>query len=139
MSMGPSLALLNACLNATTGVCIFLAWRAIRAGRVVAVHRRLMLTGFTLSCVFLVSYATRIVMFGNTHFRHEGAIRYAYYFLLITHVILAMVTVPLVLRTLFLALKQRFEEHRRIARITFPIWLYVCVTGVLVYLALYQF
>ena len=139
MTLGPSLALLNACLNGTTGVCIFIAWRAIRNGRVVEKHRKLMLTAFMLSCVFLISYATRIVLFGNTRFQHEGPVRYVYFVLLVSHVFLAFVTVPLVLRTLYLALKKRFDEHRRIARVTFPIWLYVCVTGVLVYVALYQF
>ncbi len=139
MTLGPALALLNACLNATTGICIFIAWRAIRNGRVVPKHRKLMLTAFTLSCIFLISYGTRIVLFGNTRFGHEGVVRLAYFVLLVSHVFLAFVTVPLVLRTLYLALKQRFDEHRKIARITFPIWLYVCVTGVLVYLALYQF
>jgi putative membrane protein len=98
----------------------------------------LMVAAFVVSCLFLASYVTRFALSGDTKFGGEGAIRYVYFALLISHVLLAVAVPPLAIRTLYLAVKKRFDAHRRIARITFPIWLYVSVTGVLVYLMLYQ-
>lgn len=137
MTLGPALALLNACLNATAGTCILLGYLAIRRGNRER-HRAFMLSALGASTIFLASYLTRIALFGDTRFQGEGMVRTFYFVLLISHVLLAIAVVPLVLRTVFLAWKQRFLEHRRIAKITYPIWLYVSVTGVLVYLALYH-
>ena len=137
MTLVSSLALLNACLNATAGVLLALGYNAIRQRRIEK-HQRLMRAAFIVSCVFLVSYLTRYSLSGDTPYRGQGWLRPLYFSILISHVFLAICTVPLVLRTLYLARKERFQEHRRIARITFPVWTYVSATGVIVYLMLYQ-
>lgn len=137
MTLPETLALLNACLNATAATSMVAAWVMIRRGRRQA-HRRLMLAAFGCSCLFLVSYLTRYAISGDTRFEGEGVARVVYLAILATHVLLAMAVVPLVLRTLYLALRERFDAHRRIARITYPIWAYVSVTGVVVYLMLYH-
>ena len=133
-----SLPLLNACLNATSGFLLLAGLAAIRSGRR-SLHERLMLSALVVSTAFLASYLYYhfVVATGMTPFRGTGWPRTAYYVMLATHVVLAMVVVPLALRTVFLARKGRFETHKRWAKVTFPIWLYVSVTGVLVYLALY--
>ena len=97
-----------------------------------------MLSAFAVSCLFLISYLTYHALHGSTKFTHPGPIRYVYFFILITHVVLAVATVPLVLLTLIRALRRQFDKHRRIARWTWPIWMYVSITGVIVYLMLYQ-
>ncbi len=137
MSTVETLALMNASMNAASAFFAISAWRAVRR-REVPRHRALMLTAFTFSTLFLAGYLTRIALFGDTHFLGTGALRIAYFVLLGSHVLLALAVVPLVLRTLYLALRKRFDQHRRIARVTFPIWVYVSVTGVLVYLMLYR-
>jgi len=131
------LALLNALLNSTSAVLLFFAWKAIRAGNELR-HRKLMLSATGVSAAFLISYLTRYYLYGNTIFTGEGAIRAFYFALLTSHVILAAVLVPLVLTTLTLAMRGRRERHRRLARVTWPIWMYVSVTGVIIYLMLYQ-
>ena len=133
-----SLPLLNACLNATSGILLLAGLAAIKAGRR-ALHERLMLSALGVSAAFLASYLYYhfVVATGMTPFRGAGWTKTAYLVMLATHVVLAMVVVPLALRTVFLARKERFESHKRWAKVTFPIWLYVSVTGVLVYLALY--
>jgi putative membrane protein len=131
------LAALNALLNSTSAVLLFLAWRAIRGGDEMR-HRKLMLSATAVSAAFLVSYLTRLGLYGNTIYTGEGAVRAFYFALLISHVILAAALVPLVLTTLTLALRGRRERHRRVARFTWPIWMYVSVTGVVIYLMLYQ-
>jgi putative membrane protein len=133
-----SLPLLNACLNATSGILLLLGLAAIKSGRRV-LHERLMLAALAVSAVFLASYLYYhfVVATGMTTYRGTGWLKTAYYVMLATHVVLAMAVVPLALRTVFLAWRGRFESHRRWARVTFPIWLYVSVTGVLVYLTLY--
>ena len=131
------LALLNALLNSTSAVLLFLAWRAIRGGNELR-HRKLMLSATAVSAAFLVSYLTRLGLYGNTTYTGEGLVRAFYFALLISHVILAAALVPLVLTTLTLALRGLRERHRRVARFTWPIWMYVSVTGVLIYLMLYQ-
>ncbi len=131
------LALLNACLNGSAAVCLVLGLAMIKRGRREA-HKRFMLATIALSAAFLVSYLTRYALSGDTRYAGPQALAWVYYAILITHVPLAMATVPLVLITATHALKGRFEKHKRIARITYPIWLYVSVTGVLVYLMLYQ-
>lgn len=128
---------LNACLNASSAVLLFVGWRAIRAGDRER-HRRCMLGAFTISVAFLASYVTYHALHGSTPFPGTGVARTAYLVMLATHVVLAAAVPPLALVTLWRALRGDFEKHRRIARITWPIWMYVSVTGVLVYLILYQ-
>jgi len=112
-------------------------WRAIRAGRR-ELHRALMLGALASSTLFLASYLTRIALTGTHRFPGGGALRAAYLAVLGSHTVLAALVLPLVLRTLWLALAGRFPDHRRIARLTLPVWLYVSATGVLVYVMLYH-
>ena len=128
---------LNAALNATSALFLVLAYRAIRR-KEVSRHRRLMLTAATISALFLVSYLTYHARVGSVRFTYPGPVRAVYLTILASHTLLAAATLPLVLRTLFLGLKGRVDRHRAIARWTFPIWLYVSVTGVDVYLMLYR-
>jgi uncharacterized membrane protein YozB (DUF420 family) len=134
---------LNAALNATAACLLVLGYRAISRGDV-RLHRRLMLSAFIVSAVFLVSYVlyhvTRQMAEGVGHTRYAGPaiIRPLYFALLISHVLLAMVNLPMIIVTLVTGLRGRYVRHRRIARWTWPIWLYVSVTGVLVYLLLYH-
>jgi putative membrane protein len=127
----------NAALNAASGTLAVLAWRAIRAGDRER-HRRLMLGAVAVSAVFLVSYLARVALTGTHRFPGEGPLRWAYLAILLSHTLLAALAAPLVLRALFLGLAGRFADHRRLVRLAFPIWLYVSVTGVVVYLLLYQ-
>ena len=128
---------LNAALNATSFVLLVAALYQIRRGNV-RLHRRLMLSALTVSGLFLVSYVTYHAQYGSVRFTGQGPVRAVYFFILVTHVILAAVIVPLVGITLRRALTGDFARHRRIARWTYPIWLYVSVTGVVVYLMLYH-
>jgi putative membrane protein len=128
---------LNACLNATSALFLLLAYRAIRR-REIDRHRRLMLAAATTSAVFLASYLTYHARVGSVRFTGQGLVRTVYFTILISHTILAVTVLPLVLRTLYLGLRRRDGQHRRIARWTFPIWLYVSVTGVVVYVMLYR-
>jgi len=132
------LAFVNACLNAIAGIFVVRAVFAIRRGDRER-HRALMLRAVAASCVFLLSYSARMVIAGDTPFQGEGTLRVAYLILLASHVLLAMILLLLVPFTLRLGLKGRFERHRGLARFTFPIWIYVSCTGVLVYVLLYQF
>jgi len=135
-----TIPLLNACLNGTSGVLLLAGLAAIKAGRR-GLHERVMYAALAVSAAFLASYLyyhfVVVPEVGLTRFHGDGWSRTAYYAMLASHVVLAIVVVPLALRTVFLARKARFEEHKRWAKVTFPIWLYVSVTGVLVYLALY--
>jgi uncharacterized membrane protein YozB (DUF420 family) len=131
------LATLNATLNATALVVVLLGARAIK-NRQIELHKRLMLTAFIISAVFLASYLTRMFMFGDTHFPGEGGIRYFYFFLLISHVGLAVLIAPAVIYTVFLGVKDRRDRHKRIAPKVLPVWIYVLATGVLVYLFLHH-
>jgi uncharacterized membrane protein YozB (DUF420 family) len=128
---------LNAILNSVSAVLIVIGYFLIRARRIEA-HRRTMLAAFTTSTLFLISYLVYHAQVGSVHFRGIGAIRPVYFTILITHTILAAVVAPMVVVTLFRGLKGRFEKHRKLARITLPIWLYVSVTGVVVYAMLYH-
>ncbi len=128
---------LNASLNATSALFLLLAFRAIRRLEI-ARHRRWMLSAALTSALFLVSYVTYHALVGSVHFTGQGAVRIVYFTILISHTLLAVAILPLVLRTLYLGLKRRDERHRRIARWTFPLWLYVSVTGVVVYVMLYR-
>ena len=127
----------NAALNLTSGVLVVVALRAIRAGDR-ARHRRLMLTAVGVSAVFLASYLTRVALTGTHVFPVAGPWKWLYLAILASHTVLAMAAAPMVLRTAFLGWKDRLEAHRRLARFTAPIWIYVSATGVLVYLLLYQ-
>ena len=127
---------LNAGLNATAGVLLFAGWLMIRGGRITA-HRRCMLAAFTASSLFLVSYVVFHAQAGSRPFTGQGPARAVYFAILISHVVLAAAIVPLALVTLTRALRGDFVRHRRIARWTFPIWMYVSVTGVVIYWMLY--
>ncbi len=137
MTLGELLPGVNATLNATSAVLLGLGFAAIRRGAREA-HRRLMLAACGSSVLFLAGYFTRIALTGTHRFPGGGALRAAYLALLASHTLLAALAGPLVLRTLFLALRARFPDHRRIARATWPVWLYVSVTGVVVYVMLYR-
>jgi uncharacterized membrane protein YozB (DUF420 family) len=132
-----SLPALNATLNAIAGVLLLCGYMMIRRGRI-ETHRRFMLAAFATSALFLVSYVVYHANIGSRPFTGQGAIRYVYFAILITHVVLAAAVLPMALVTLTHALRERFDRHRRIARWTWPIWMYVSVTGVIVYLMLYR-
>jgi uncharacterized membrane protein YozB (DUF420 family) len=129
--------IINATLNGCSAVLLIIGRTLIARGRIVA-HRGIMLTALATSSIFLVSYLYYHAHVGSVHFRGTGWSRPFYYTILTSHTILAIVVVPMVLITLSRALRQRFDRHRAIARWTFPLWLYVSVTGVVVYLMLYQ-
>ena len=116
---------------------LVLAYRAIRR-REIDRHHRLMLTAIGTSAAFLVSYLVYHAQVGSVRFGGHGAVRTVYLTILFTHTVLAALIVPMVLRTLYLAQKKRFAEHRRAARWTFPCWMYVSVTGVVIYVMLYR-
>jgi uncharacterized membrane protein YozB (DUF420 family) len=128
---------LNAVLNATSFVLLVCGLYFILRGRVAA-HRACMISALVVSCLFLVSYVVYHAQYGSMRFRGQGFVRPLYFAILITHVVLAAAIVPLVTVTLRRALRGDFTRHRRIARWTYPLWLYVSVTGVVVYLMLYQ-
>ena len=130
---------LNATLNGLSTVLLTAGFICIKTGRKDA-HRNCMMAAFATSAVFLVCYVTHKVLVRGVHtpFGGEGFIRTVYYVMLLTHVVLAMVIVPLVLLTIARARRGDFEAHKRIARWTWPIWMYVSVTGVLVYCFLYR-
>lgn len=127
----------NAALNATSAMLLMAGFWCIRTNRVHA-HKRCMLSALAVSATFLISYLTYHAQVGSVHFTGTGWIRPVYFSILISHTILAIVIVPLVLRTAFLAGRSRFGEHVAIARWTLPLWLYVSVTGVVVYWMLYR-
>src|SRR6478672_6412847 len=132
-----SLPAVNATLNAISGVLLIVAYLLIRARRIEP-HRRVMIAAFTTSSLFLICYLVYHAQVGSVRFTRQGFVRPLYYTILITHVTLAATVVPLALVTLSRGLKAKYPQHRRIARWTFPVWLYVSVTGVLVYVLLYQ-
>lgn len=127
----------NASLNALAAVLLLLGYREIRRGRMQQ-HRAFMIAACVASTLFLVSYVTYHVHAGSRPFSGQGPIRFVYFVILISHVILAAAILPLALITLIRALRERFDRHRAIARWTLPIWLYVSVTGVAVYVMLYH-
>lgn len=127
----------NATLNAASGVLLLAGYVLIRARRIEE-HRMCMLAAFGTSTVFLVCYLVYHAQVGSVPFQRQGFVRPLYFTILLTHVVLAATIVPLALITLSRGLKSRFAAHRAIARWTLPIWLYVSVTGVLVYVLLYQ-
>lgn len=132
-----TLPLVNACLNGTSFVLLLAGLAAIKSGDR-KLHERLMYTAMATSGAFLGCYLYyHLVIQTTMPFRRAGPVKTAYLAMLASHVILAIVNVPLVLRTVYLARAERFEEHKRAAKITLPVWLYVSITGVLVYLCLY--
>lgn len=137
MSLAEVLPGVNATLNATSAVLLLAGFIAIRRGRR-EVHRALMLAACASSLLFLASYLTRIALTGTHRFPGSGGLKTAYLAILLSHTVLAALAAPLILRTLFLAFRVRFPDHRRIARVTLPIWMYVSVTGVVVYVMLYH-
>ena len=127
----------NAALNATSFLLLVAAFYQIRRGNVSA-HRRLMLSALTVSGLFLISYVIYHAQYGSVRFQGQGSVRVVYFVILITHVILAAAIVPLVAVTVLRALRGDFARHQRIARWTYPLWVYVSVTGVVVYVMLYH-
>jgi putative membrane protein len=124
---------LNAVINSATTVVLISAFLAIK-NRNIELHKKLMLTALGLSVLFLLSYVTYHSTSEPTKFGGEGAIKGVYYFVLLTHIVLAVVIVPLVLMSFTRAFAEKFDKHKKIARLTLPLWLYVTITGVLVYL-----
>ena len=132
-----SLPLVNALLNSLATMLLVCGYVAIRRGKI-QVHRALMLSAFGTSVLFLVSYLIYHAQVGSRPFPGHGPIRTVYFAILISHIVLAAVIPPLAAVTLWQALHGRFDRHVRIARWTLPLWLYVSVTGIIVYLMLYQ-
>jgi len=127
----------NATLNGVAGVLLLIGFLLIRS-RKIDLHRRFMIAAFIASALFLVSYIVYHAQVGSVRFTRQGLVRPLYFTILVTHVALAATVLPLAIVTLTRGLKGRFPAHRAIARWTLPIWLYVSVTGVLVYILLYQ-
>jgi putative membrane protein len=132
-----TLPAVNATLNGISGVLLIAGYVLMRARRI-DLHRRVMTAAFATSSLFLICYLVYHANVGSVRFTRPGFVRPLYFTILITHVTLAAAVLPLAIITLSRGLKARYPQHRRIARWTFPIWLYVSVTGVLVYVLLYQ-
>jgi putative membrane protein len=132
-----SQAALNATLNGTSAILLTCGYVAIRAGKI-AVHKAFMIAAFLTSTAFLISYLAYHYRVGHVAFQGQGWIRPVYFVLLLTHTVLAAVIVPMIIVTLRRAWLEKFDKHRIIARWTLPLWLYVSVTGVIVYLMVYQ-
>ncbi|MFM2421029.1 MAG: hypothetical protein RL385_5752 [Pseudomonadota bacterium] len=125
----------NAMLNATAAVLLVLGYRAVKRGDH-ETHKRMMVGAFGASSVFLVGYLAYHYVHGDTKFMGTGAIRYAYFSVLISHVLLSIGIVPMALASFYFAFQRRFEAHKKVTRFLFPIWLYVSVTGVVIFLML---
>ncbi|QOY85049.1 DUF420 domain-containing protein [Paludibaculum fermentans] len=128
---------LNACLNSLSAILLVIGYVLIRRRNFDA-HKKVMLAAFTTSTLFLTSYLIYHYQVGSVRFQHPGAIRIVYLTILLTHTILAVAVAPLAITTLYRAWTGQLARHRKLARITLPIWLYVSVTGVVVYLMLYH-
>ena len=135
--LGDTLAAVNASLNATSAVALFVGFVMIRRRQLHA-HRAAMVTALSASALFLVFYVTRVALTGTHTFAGQGWARTLYLGVLFSHMVLAVLVLPFVLRLVYLVRKRRFHEHARLARRVFPVWAYVSVTGLLVYLLLYQ-
>jgi uncharacterized membrane protein YozB (DUF420 family) len=131
------LATTNAVLNALSTVLLVAGWVFIARGQWKA-HRAAMIAAFAVSAVFLVCYLTYHYLVGHVPFKGQGPVRTVYFLILITHIVLAVFVPILALRMFFLAWKGRWDAHRRLGKITMPIWLYVSVTGVVIYAMLYH-
>jgi putative membrane protein len=123
----------NAIINTLTSILLILGFYFVKSGQV-RFHKASMITAFLLGALFLVFYVIYHSNAESTKFGGEGALRFVYFFFLITHILLAFIVVPLVLSAIYFAVSQKIEQHRRIVKYTFPVWLYVSVTGVIVYL-----
>jgi putative membrane protein len=123
---------LDAVLNGLCAICLVIGFSFIRKKNIAA-HRASMISAFIFSSIFLVSYIVNHALHGDTRFPGQGIVRPIYFFILISHILLSVVVLPMVLTTFFFSLTGRFPQHKKIARFTFPIWLYVSVTGVVVY------
>jgi putative membrane protein len=123
---------LNALFNGLSATALVIGFSYIRS-RKIAAHRAFMITAFIFSSIFLACYIVNYALHGESHFPGHGTIRTIYLSILITHVLLSVVVLPMILITFFFSLTGRFPQHKKIARFTFPIWLYVSVTGVVVY------
>jgi uncharacterized membrane protein YozB (DUF420 family) len=128
---------INAFLNGTSAILLFIGHRYIKRGNMRA-HKRLMITALITSSLFLICYLYYHAHVGSVRFQGQGWSRPLYFTILISHTILAAAIVPLVIVTLTRALRERFDRHRAIARWTYPIWMYVSITGVVIYLMLYH-
>ena len=128
---------LNAILNGTAATLLVIGYILIRRGNRER-HKQVMLTALGCSAAFLISYLYYHYQVGSVHFEGEGAVRTVYLGILLTHTVLAVTVPPLALITVFRGLRERYDRHRKIARVTLPIWLYVSVTGVVVYWMLYR-
>jgi uncharacterized membrane protein YozB (DUF420 family) len=134
---GDFLAAVNASLNATSALALATGFVFIKR-KVVDRHRRAMMTAVGASALFLVFYVARVLLTGTHEFAGQGMARTVYLSVLFSHMVLAVFVLPFVLRLIWLARKERFAEHRRLARFVFPVWAYVSITGLLVYILLYQ-
>lgn len=129
----------NAFFNLLSTLCLAFGYYSIKKkARDEELHKKVMISAVVFSAIFLAGYLTRHYYHGSTTFPDLGWIRTLYFVILIPHIILAAVMVPMILMTLYYAFTNQREKHRKIARITFPIWMYVSVTGVLIYLMIYQ-
>jgi putative membrane protein len=137
VTLGETLPAVNAAMNATAFVLLVAAWVAVKRKRVL-LHRNLMFGALGVSALFLVGYLTRVALTGTHRFPEVGAVRTLYLLILVSHTLLAIVNVPLILRALYLALRRRYDEHRRLVKIAWPVWTYVSLTGVVVYVMLYH-
>jgi uncharacterized membrane protein YozB (DUF420 family) len=135
--IGDTLAAVNASLNATSAAALLVGWVSIRRKNVHA-HRAAMVTALSASALFLVFYVTRVALTGTHEFAGQGWARTAYFTILLTHMVLAVVILPFVLRLVYLVRRRRFRDHARLARWVFPVWAYVSATGLIVYLMLYR-
>lgn len=137
MAPGDALAAVNATLNGTAAMLLLLGWSFVRQGQRTR-HKRAMLAAFGVSCVFLVSYLTRLAIAGTHTYPQDAPLRGLYLVILASHVILAAAVPFLAVAAIVLALKDRLPAHRKVVRFALPTWLYVSVTGVFVYLMLYH-
>ncbi len=132
-----TLPTLNAFLNGTSAVLLVVGFHAIKVRKDERLHKRFMVAASICSALFLTSYLTYHAMFGSKGYPGEGTIRSIYLVILATHTVLAAVNAPMIVATLIFGLRDQRERHRRLAKWTFPIWLYVSITGIVVYLMLY--
>ncbi len=134
----PVFPTINALLNFTAGCCLFLGFRAIKRGNR-DTHRKFMIGAMTASVVFLVSYLTYHYSHGSTRYQGQGLIRIVYFTILLTHTPLAAIVPPAAISAVYFAFKGKYDRHVRITRWLYPVWMYVSITGVLIYLMLYVF
>ena len=137
MQTNTTLPLINACLNGICFILLIVGFVLIKQRRVTA-HRRVMTAAFSVSALFLACYLYYHFNYTSSRFQGVGLIRPLYFAMLISHIILAVVILPFILRMIYLAVKGQYAQHRRLARYVWPVWVYVSATGVLVYLMLYQ-